>query len=156
MNKKKSKLFIIFSIVVCFILSGYVVLADTGFDIDYDFDFGGGGFDFGNGDFSFGGGSAFDSDITSLVFLVLMSVVIVTTIISSIKRKTTNKDVNAEHLEVKHNDFEKVHSIWLDNSDTKIPKIDKDKFVIIASEMYVKMQEAWVNFDYDTLRINYG
>lgn len=152
MNKKKSKLFIIFSIVVCFILSGYVVLADTGFDIDYDFDFGGGGFDFGDGDFSFGGGSAFDSDITSLVFLVLMSVVIVTTIISSIKSKTTNKDVNAEHLEVKHNDFEKVHGIWLDNSDTKIPKIDKDKFVIIASEMYVKMQEAWVNFDYDTLR----
>lgn len=152
MKSKKLKLFIIFIILLFFISSSSIVLADTGFDIDYDlgggsFDLGGGGFDF-DGGYSFGSKSNISAPLSFIIFISMIVIVIV----EYIRRRTTDKDINSEKLLITHSKLDNISNIWLDNIETKIPNLDKKKFVSMICEMYIKLQEAWVNFDYETIR----
>ena len=81
MKNKKLKLFIIFIILLFFISSSYIVLADTGFDIDYDlggggFDLGGGGFDF-DGGYNFGSKSNISTPLALIIFICMIVAVVV-------------------------------------------------------------------------------
>ncbi len=128
------------------------MLADTGFDIDYDL--GGGGFDLGGGGFDFDGGYNFGSksNISTPLALIIFICMIVAVIVEYIRRRITDKDINSEKLVITHSKLNNISNIWFDNIETKIPNLDKEKFVSMICEMYVKLQEAWVNFDYETIR----
>ena len=41
---------------------------------------------------------------------------------------------------------------WYDDVENIIPGFNKKEFNKLACEMYVKLQEAWMNFDYETIR----
>ena len=47
----------------------------------------------------------------------------------------------------------RTYRIWyIDEVKKVIPNINKKEFFDMASGMYVKLQEAWMNFDYETIR----
>lgn len=148
MKNKINKLILL---LFCIFSGCYIVLADTGFDIDYDIGGGGGGGYSSGGGFIFGGTSS-NNDAVGFIYTGVLIASIIIWIIRYIGKKTTDKDINAEKLVVNHANFNKVTDVWLDNIDTKIPDLDKEKFTNMVCEKYIKLQEAWVNFDYDTIR----
>ena len=159
-NKKWFKIFGIAAIITGFVFSGYVVLADTGFDIDYDFggsgggggfDFGsgGGGFDFGSGGgFGFGSGSSLNSNANLMILLIIVGI----TILFEVIKRNTGKGREEDQKKIKPNDSTTNCCIWYDDVENIIPGFNKKEFNKLACEMYVKLQEAWMNFDYETIR----
>ena len=159
-NKKWFKIFGIAAIITGFVFSGYVVLADTGFDIDYDFggSGGGGGFDFGSGgggfDFGSGGGFGFGSgsSLNSNAYLMILLIIVGITILFEVIKRNTGKGREEDQKKIKPNDSTTNCCIWYDDVENIIPGFNKKEFNKLACEMYVKLQEAWMNFDYETIR----
>ena len=159
-NKKWFKIFGIAAIITGFVFSGYVVLADTGFDIDYDFggSGGGGGFDFGSGgggfDFGSGGGFGFGSgsNLNSNAYLMILLIIVGITILFEVIKRNTGKGREEDQKKIKPNDSTTNCCIWYDDVENIIPGFNKKEFNKLACEMYVKLQEAWMNFDYETIR----
>ena len=159
-NKKWFKIFGIAAIITGFVFSGYVVLADTGFDIDYDFGVsgGGGGFDFGSGgggfDFGSGGGFGFGSgsSLNSNAYLMILLIIVGITILFEVIKRNTGKGREEDQKKIKPNDSTTNCCIWYDDVENIIPGFNKKEFNKLACEMYVKLQEAWMNFDYETIR----
>ena len=150
-NKKWFKIFGIAAIITGFVFSGYVVLADTGFDIDYDFggSGGGGGFDFGSGGgFGFGSGSNLNSNAYLMILLIIVGI----TILFEVIKRNTGKGREEDQKKIKPNDSTTNCCIWYDDVENIIPGFNKKEFNKLACEMYVKLQEAWMNFDYETIR----
>ena len=131
-NKKWFKIISIIAIITIFLFSGYVVLADTGFDIDYDF----------------GGGSI----PYNKVFIMIFFIVIGLTILIDVIRKNTGKGREEDQKNIKSNDSTTDCIVWYDDVESIIPGFNKKEFNKLACEMYVKLQEAWMNFDYETIR----
>ena len=146
MNNKKSFKLLIFALLI-FTLGSYLVIADTGFDIDYDL--GGGGFDFGGSggsgffDFFPSGNHSYDT-ILFIVFLLIL--------IGDVIHRKTGKGRDEDLKNIKHNDNSKTCYVWYDEVERIIPNFDRNQFNKMASDMYIKLQEAWMNFDYETIR----
>ena len=143
MNKKNlflKILGILFSIlIVFFTVNRLVIKADSGFDSGYD----GGGWDSGSdwgGSSDWGGGSDYGSGggggdpVATLVFLIIIIIVIIISVKSS-KTRITKPPISKEYI-----------------GDIPIPGFDKQVFLNEAYETYLKVQVAWMDFDYDTLR----
>ena len=166
---KKLKFFIIFIsvLLLMFVLSGNVVIADTGFDTD----------------FGIGGGSGsvsgfiifiifyyllylflqvitFKAGFTEFMVLICMITIIVASIVAAYKTYSKNKGDNDGKLlhdgaiiDKKPKVIKKNYTIWyIDEVQKVIPNINKKEFFDMASDMYIKLQEAWMNFDYKTMR----
>ena len=64
-----------------------------------------------------------------------------------------NEDLIIEdQKKIKPNDSTTNCCIWYDDVENIIPGFNKKEFNKLACEMYVKLQEAWMNFDYETIR----
>lgn len=147
-NRKSFKLLLLALLVFAF--GSYLVLADTGFDIDYDigggFDFGGGGgggFDIGFGDSHSSSNSTYSAFIF-ILFLIILAVDVI--------RRRTGKGLDEDLKDVKQGDNSKICYVWYDEVERTIPNFDRKEFNKMASDMYIKLQEAWMNFDYETIR----
>ena len=172
MRSGKLKLFIIICMIfILLFISGYVVIADSGFDTD--FDIGGGG---GSGFiifiifyyllYLFLQVFTFKAGFTEVIVLVCLLVIIFASIVAAYKTYSKNKDEedgkilhdgvkikddisNKKKPEIK----KKTYRIWyIDEVQKVIPEINKKEFFDMASDMYIKLQEAWMNFDYKTIR----
>lgn len=147
-NRKSFKLLLLALLVFTF--GSYLVLADTGFDIDYDI---GGGFDFGGGggggfDIGFGDSHSSSNGTYSAFIFILFVIILAVDVI----RRRTGKGLDEDLKDVKQGDNSKICYVWYDEVERTIPNFDRKEFNKMASDMYIKLQEAWMNFDYETIR----
>ena len=156
----KKKIIIIIISIVCLGIALFTftrVKADSGWDSSYDSGSDWGSSDWGSSDW----GSSWDHDYGSsnysshsysssggslgsslLCMLTLVIIFVIITILNRIpKRKITT---------------EVPKSIYSDVSDELLAKygINKDEFKQMIYKKYVDIQNAWMNFDYDTLKNN--
>lgn len=128
------------------------IKADSGFDSSYDFgdssDWKGssswdGSSDWGSSSGSGGGFFIFPSSLSGMVILIVIVVIILYVrskngIISTTPRSSVNLNINEEIPD------EEIRKL--------IPDFNKEAFLKERYDDYVKVQNAWMNFDYDTLR----
>lgn len=159
-KKKKTITFVIMFIVVigivCFALSPLNISADSGFDSSYD---SGGSFDsgssFDSSSESSGDGSAFD-----LIFLVfrlfillwdinpLLAIIVFAVLIFLIIRffKNIPTSTNSLSMTITSN------RITEEQLSKYIPNIKLEEFLVDRYNDYLDIQNAWMEFDYDSLR----
>ena len=163
-------------LLLIFVLSGYVVHADVGFDTDFDL----GG----------GGGEliiftifyylfyliiqvlTFKAGFTEFIVMVCLLTIIAASIVAAVKTYSKNNSEKEEDGKILHDGVKikddivpvfiskkkpevkrRTYTIWyIDEVKKVIPNINKKEFFDMASDMYVKLQEAWMNFDYKTMR----
>ncbi len=113
------------------------VRADSGWDSDFDFDFGDSDWgsswdsDWGSSDYSGGGGNP--------IIIVIIIVVIIIIIASKSSKNSLNNPNNSN-----------VNK--LGNVDVNIPGFNESDFLNQTYKTYIDVQHAWTNFDYDTLQ----
>lgn len=158
MFKKKVKLkfvalFIIAvaSIFTVFNYNPKFITTDAGFDTDYDSGGSGGGWSSGGGsDWGHDHGSSRSGSSNHLVIILAITFAIIYTILENeIKMKRRTKTL-APRLELNHNKeiSEDEFNNYLKDKETKSVEDFLDKRYVDL----VKIQEAWMDFDYDTLR----
>lgn len=145
---KKINIFLItilFVIGIILNINPKIVKADSGFDTSYD---SGSSSDLGSSsdwssssDWDSSGGSI--DFIGDLIFLILF--VIIAIVVSSNKHKKSSNLIN---------NFSIDHSDEISDEEIKkiIPDFNREKFLKERFNDYVMIQNAWMNFDYDTLR----
>ncbi len=149
---KKINIFLItilFVIGIILNINPKIVKADSGFDTSYDssssFDWGSSS-DWGS---SFDWSSSGDSDLSDggIVFVIFFVVIIVILLIL-----VSNKQFTASNLP--DNIFGTDDSNDVPDEEIKkiIPDFNREKFLKERFNDYVTIQNAWMNFDYDTLR----
>lgn len=122
-----------------------IVKADSGFDTSYDSssssDWGSSSDWSSSSDWDSSGGSI--DFIGDLIFLILF--VIIAIVVSSNKHKKSSNLIN---------NFSIDHSDEISDEEIKkiIPDFNREKFLKERFNDYVMIQNAWMNFDYDTLR----
>lgn len=153
--KRKTVILIICALLFATTMSTitYVVKADSGWDSDYDSDWGDSSWD------SDWGGSSWDSDwgssssssyshssygnkdasVAAICFIVFVAIIVI-----AIVEETNRKD----KVKIKNID----RRILEDEIKVKVPSFDKSEFLSKAYDMFINTQNAWMNFDYDTLR----
>ena len=165
MNKKLVKILAIFLglIALVFSLRYIIIKADSGWDSSYDF----GGSDWGSSDWgsSDWGSSSYDFDWGSSsssshyyssgdggdLFGVLIGFIIIVVIFSIViagERKRLGKTYGTS-ISQEYND---KHLIALKMMKTYIPDFNHEEFAKQAEEIFVKVQLAWMDFDYDALK----
>ena len=140
MKKNKTWIFLILIIPVLLItISTQKVKADSGFDTSYDS--GGSSWDsssssdWDSGDYSSSGGGSF-------IGLVVFTVIFIIAIKSALdKSKATNVHPSMVGSSLSDDEIRKY-----------IPNFDRNKFITDRFNDYVQIQNAWMNFDYNTLR----
>ena len=140
MKKNKTWIFLILIIPVLLItISTQKVKADSGFDTSYDS--GGSSWDsssssdWDSGDYSSSGGGSF-------IGLIIFTVIFIIAIKSALdKSKSTNVHPSIVDSSLSDDEIRKY-----------IPNFDRNKFITDRFNDYVQIQNAWMNFDYDTLR----
>lgn len=151
---KKINIFLITILaIVCLFskLNVKVVKADSGFDTSYDSGSSsdwGGSFDWGSSsdwssssDWDSSGGSIdFIGDLIFFILLVIIAIVV-----------NSNKHNKSSNL---INNFSIDHSDEISDEEIKkiIPNFNREKFLKERFDDYVMIQNAWTNFNYDTLR----
>ena len=163
-------------LLLIFVLSGYVVHADVGFDTDFDL--------------GSGGGEliifaifyylfyliiqvlTFKAGFTEFIVMVCLLTIIAASIVAAVKTYSKNNSEKEEDGKILHDGVKikddivpvfiskkkpevkrRTYRIWyIDEVKKVIPNINKKEFFDMASGMYVKLQEAWMNFDYETIR----
>ncbi len=152
--KKSIKLFLVFFL---FLLIGFTlsVQADSGWDGSYDSDsntggssWGGSGWD--SSDWGSSGSVSYFGESSNIVDYMIIFIVIVMIILfvkgmdqkKNISRKDENDTSNTYHL-APYN---------IDKIIKELPSFDKKEFQKQIYEMYQKIQIAWMDFDYETLR----
>lgn len=154
---KKSKVLVFIVTVVCFLFSGYMVCADTGFDVDYNTGgsgtYGGGGssnryYDFDRKDRNLSG----STNVNTQLFLSLVMIGFLSLFLYEYFRVYKGKGKKEDKKNIIINDNSNVLKIWYDDVESIIPSFDKDEFGKRAIEMYLELQNAWMNFDYDKIR----
>lgn len=158
MFKKKGKLkfvalFIIAvaSIFTVFNYNPKFITTDAGFDTDYDSGGSGGGWSSGGGsDWGHDRGSSSSGSSNNLVtILAIIACIIYVILDNEIKKKRRAKKL-APRLELNHNKeiSEDEFNNYLKDKETKTVADFLDKRYVDL----VQIQEAWMDFDYDTLR----
>ena len=161
MNKKLVKLLAIFLglIALVFSLRYIIIKADSGWDSSYDF----GGSDWGSSDW---GSSSYDFDWGSSssssnyyssgdggdLFGVLIGFIIIVVIFSIViadERKRLGKANYGTSISQEYYD---KHLIALKMMKTYMPDFNHEEFAKQAEEIFVKVQLAWMDFDYDALK----
>ena len=140
MKKNKTWIFLILIIPVLLItISTQKVKADSGFDTSYDS--GGSSWDsssssdWDSGDYSSSGGGSF-------IGLIIFTVIFIIAIKSALdKSKSTNVHPSMVGSSLSDDEIRKY-----------IPNFDRNKFITDRFNDYVQIQNAWMNFDYNTLR----
>ncbi len=131
--------------------------ADSGFDSSWDSggsDWGGsdwGGSDWGDsdwGDSDWGSGSGFNSEsskATLVITLIIMVCIIIVTIAEAYRPSKKNS-ANMQYNILKDN------KEALENLSREIPNFNRLEFYNYVYDNFVKVQQAWMNFDYEALR----
>jgi len=151
------KLFIIFVISISVLvfsstLKKNVVFADSGFDSSYD----GGGSSYSGGSYS--SGSSYDSDYSSSSysgeggggsFLFAVVIVIIIIIYIAIKNPSTGTTTNAPTFirPMNVNDEAVVNKV-----KSFIPDFNKEAFINDGYQIYLDVQDAWMNFKLEDVR----
>ena len=157
-NKNTKKSFslvtIMFVGVLAFLFSMGVCFSDSGFDTDYDS--GGGGFSSGGYDSGYSGGGYSGSSYSSsngssgtsgifigdfMFFLFMLIVVII--IYNIVAAKVSSS---------KNNPTETIYNDNLDKIKEFFPDADVEALKKSLFDSYLKIQNAWSEFDYDTMR----
>lgn len=164
--KKKIKYGFICLITLLMILTPIISKADSGWDSDYDsggWDSGGwdSGSDWGSSDWGssdsdwhYSGGSSSSSSgsgVFGFIFGIIFLVVIIT-IVSNINKPKGPKSGSGSNANISSNidiDYQDIEQSKIDEIDSTI-KIDE--FKKKAFNIYKDIQEAWMNFDTDTIR----
>lgn len=153
-EKYKKYLVVIFTVfVIVFLVGSPIKIADSGFDFSYDSgsdwssssDWGSSSFDSDFGSSSYHGGSG-SSDLSIGEFFVFVIIVII--VIIAISNSSKNSNNNANGL---RNSFE-INSIPDSEIKDIIPDFDRSKFLEEAYNIYINVQNAWTNFDLDSVR----
>ena len=142
MKKNKLWIFLILIIPVLLIIGNtQKVKADSGFDTSYDS--GGSSWSSSSSDWSSSDYSSSDSDggILESVVLIILMVIAVIEIFNNIK-----KDGKKMLRQIDPN------IVPINKIKEYIPNYDYNKFATDRFNDYVEIQNAWMNFDYDTLR----
>ncbi len=158
MFKKKGKLkfvaWFIIAIASIFTVFNYnpkFITTDAGFDTDYDSGGSGGGWSSGGGsDWGHDRGSSRSGSSNHLVtILAIIACIIYVILENEIKKKRRAKKL-APRLELNHNKeiSEDEFNNYLKDKETKTMEDFLDKRYVDL----VQIQEAWMDFDYDTLR----
>ncbi len=152
--KKSIKLFLVFFL---FLLIGFTlsVQADSGWDGSYDSDsntggssWGGSGWD--SSDWGSSGSVSYFGESSNIVDYMIIFIVIVM-IILFVKGMDQKKNVSRKD----ENDISNTYHLAPYNIDKiikELPSFDKKEFQKQIYEMYQKIQIAWMDFDYETLR----
>lgn len=148
--KKKYKVLISIVLIITLFFGAFNLRpkADSGWDSSYD---GGGSWDSGSSwDSDWSSNDSWSSNGTShysgsgefhpMSFLFILTIIIIIIIIVSRSKNTQSGTLNA------YNEL----------SDEELAKygINKEQFKQMVFDKYVAIQEAWMNFDYDKLRVN--
>ena len=154
MNKIIKKIILMFIIVLMVIIPCRVVVADSGFD--YDYDSGGSDWssssydsDYSSSDYSSSSysGSGTTSDAEFVFYLLIFIMIIFYAIFISIK-EAINRSIHPVITSPKY-EFDKM-------SDDKIKEIDSsldtDKILDKTFDLYYQLQNAWMEFDNDSIR----
>ena len=131
---KKNKYLIIISILLVILcLNIILVHADSGFDTSFD----SGGVDFGDSDFGGVGISVGGSPIITIIIIIIVCISVFKQLKQQkelYKRKLSNSKLLAEKIK------------------KEIPDFDHNEFLNLAYQIYLDVQDAWMNFDNDKLR----
>lgn len=155
-KKRKLKFVALFIIAVASIFTVFnynpkFITTDAGFDTDYDSGGSGGGWSSGGGsDWGHDHGSSRSGSSNHLInILVIIACIIYVILENEIKKKRRTKKL-APRLELNHNKeiSEDEFNNYLKDKETKTVEDFLDKRYIDL----VQIQEAWMDFDYDTLR----
>lgn len=155
-KKEKLKFVALFIIAVASIFTVFnynpkFITTDAGFDTDYDSGGSGGGWSSGgDSDWGHDHGSSRSGSSNHLVIILALTFAIIYTILENeIKMKRRTKTL-APRLELNHNKeiSEDEFNNYLKDKETKSVEDFLDKRYVDL----VKIQEAWMDFDYDTLR----
>lgn len=159
--KKKIKYGFICLITLLMILTPIISKADSGWDSDYDsggWDSGGwdSGSDWGSSDsdWHYSGGSSsssFGSGVFGFIFGIIFLVVIIT-IVSNINKPKGPKSGSGSNANISGTidiDYQDIEQSKIDKID---PTINIEEFKKQAFNIYKDIQEAWMNFDTDTIR----
>jgi hypothetical protein len=145
---KKNKLFIVLScflVTISFMVCLKSVDADSGWDYSYDSDSSwdsGSDWDYSSGD-SYG-----SSDLTLREFIIVFIIFVAFTLVYC-KLSTKNSAVGSK---VVSKSSVRYRELTLDEIAKVDATINKDDMNHILFEIYKEIQNAWMNFDYDTLR----
>ena len=146
MNKKVKTIFLMFLTALILLIPIYHPEADSGFDGSYS---GGGGFSSGS---SWSGGSSYGgtyistgpvdpvSALISLAFVLIITAII----IMNAKKQNINNFPKTNLSNIPTYDPVKLKQL--------LPDFDENKFKDQAFDIYQKIQIAWMNFDYESMR----
>lgn len=149
MNKKVRSVLVIFILALICIMPFYRPQADSGFDGSYSGGSSSGGFSSGSswssGGSYYGGSysSSGDADPITLILPLGITLIIVAVAILSVRQKGTSMPTTALNNVPPYNP-DKLKEI--------LPDFDENEFKNQAYEIYKKIQVAWMNFDYDSMR----
>lgn len=126
-----------------------LVAGDSGFDSSYDSGGSSGGsssWDSGSSwDHSSGGSSSGEGDLLSgIIIFVIFAVIIIVYFIYLDKASQIQKTKLKSKIKDNRKELEEIKNI--------IPGFDEEAFKNDRYNDFVKLQEAWMNFDYDTIR----
>ncbi len=164
--KKKIKIFILALVAVFSLLIARPVIADSGFDSDYggSSNFGSSSSDWGSSSSSWSSDSSsydWDDDYSSSssssnhsssspeddYIAIIMIIIIMTVFIYLMQKQSSSKmpasiDLKLDHsLEMSEENIKKI-----------LPDYNKKAFVDARYNDFIRVQNAWTKFDYDTLR----
>ena len=144
--KNKKLIFIIIALIMSFGI--FKIKADSGWDTDFDF----GGSDFSSSDYgsyNYGSNNNYSSRSSSttgssLLFNLVIMIIVIIIVVSKYKN---NK--NYEGNNISSNSFSDINEAKLKELDSSldIKALKKEVF-----DIYEKIQIAWMNFDYETLK----
>lgn len=151
LKKNKFKILLIL-ITLISILTIQNVVADSGFDTDYGggSDFGGSSYSESDWDSSSSSDFDFDVDKEALMIAILLYVIPTSIILTYyyIRIRVLNKPLKSSRNDTLDHTKEK------DEKEIKkiLPNYNKEKFINDRFNDFVKIQNAWTNFDYSALR----
>lgn len=152
-----AKLLVVISLSICILFIGAalrknVVFADSGFDSSYDSggsDFGGSSYDYGSSSYS-----SYDSDYSgsggsgspAMAIIPIAIIVIYVVIAMCMQGKNTTSTAPAT-FRANVNDEDVVNRI-----KSFIPNFDKNNFLQEGYQIYLDVQDAWMNFKLEDVR----
>ena len=150
MKKKSIIIFLLIVIISILSINLITIKADSGWDSSYDSDWdsgsswdwdSGSSWDWDSGSSRSSSGSSFDP----VAFIIFIVVIII--IFSSLK-STNNKNNNIN----KYNQVIPSSEGVVNLIKKQIPNFDEQQFLNDTYQVYLDVQKAWMNFDYDKLK----
>jgi len=145
--KKINKIVIVVLSILCFLGITFginKVRADSGWDSDYDSDssWDSGGSDWSSSDYS----SSHSSSREPVILFIIIIIIVIKVSVDAANKKTNNMVYVSSNNKISYQDvsFDILNKYGIVNYEFKNKMYEK----------YVIIQEAWMNFDYDTLRDN--